>query len=458
VTGSATAGGSNYTAGTWTNKPVIVTFSCADPLSGPDNTTITGGETVSTQQITTANGSCKDNAGNLGTGSFGPINIDTTGPVIVVTSPMPNQQFILNSQISPGFSCGEGNGGIDTVTCVATPSGSPYTASSPGPGTFSVSATDQAGNSASSGNIPYLVTYNFTGFLPPLLPATPASAALQSDSGSFVVGTTISVQWQLQDGTPAFITPTIDPNTLKTVQAFSNATCTGGPTGTAIALYDSSNSSLMSGLTFDSTTNTFSFAWNTTGLSAGCYNLVVTLDDTTQNATIVHLATDQVAFLSAAEYNGNLGGTAGGDAACQTEATKAGLPGTYKAWLSTSANSPAASSFTQSTLQYVQPDRALTPIAANWTGLTTAALTNGFTFDAQGVAPPSDTDGVWTGTNPDGTATGNDCQGWTVSDANFTGIEGIYSASKPTDWSNASLTGGSAQACSSNFHLYCFQQ
>ena len=199
----------------------------------------------------------------------------------------------------------------------------------------------------------------------------------------------------------------MDPNTLKTVQAFSNANCTGGPTGSPIALYDSSNSNLMSGFTFNSTTNTYSFAWNTTGLQAGCYNLVVTLDDTTQNATIVHLATSQIAFLSAGEYNGNLGGTAGGDAACQTEATNAGLPGTYNAWLSTSASgdNPAAK-FTQSTLQYVQPDRSLTPIAATWTALTTAALRNGFSVDAQGIAPQSDTNGVWTGTNPDGTATG----------------------------------------------------
>ena len=106
----------------------------------------------------------------------------------------------------------------------------------------------------------------------------------------------------------------------------------------------------------------------------------------------------------------------------------------------------------------MQPDRALTPIAANWTGLTTAALINGFTFDAQGVAPPSDTDGVWTGTNPDGTATGNDCQGWTSSDASVTGIQGKYSVSDPNLWSNTTLSNGSAQACSSNFHLYCFQQ
>ena len=305
VTGSATAGGVNYVPGTWTNQPVVVAFACTDPLSGPNNTTITGGLTISSQQTTTANGSCKDNAGNLGIGSFGPINIDTTGPAITVASPSPNQSIILNSPITPNFICTDGGGG-DMVTCTPTPSGSPYTASPVGAGSFGVSATDQAGNTASSGNIPYLVVYNFTGFLSPLVPATAASATAQSDSGTFEVGTTVPVQWQLQDATNTYVSSL---STLNTVQAFSNATCLGGPTGTPIALYDSSIPSLAVGLTFDGT-STFNFNWNTSGLPTGCYNLVVTLDDTTQNATIMHLTT-KIVFPTAGKYAGSLGGTAG---------------------------------------------------------------------------------------------------------------------------------------------------
>ena len=40
-------------------------------------------------------------------------------------------------------------------------------------------------------------------------------------------------------------------------------------------------------------------------------------------------------FATTAAYTGNLGGRAGADAACTTSRTAAGLPGTYKAWLST---------------------------------------------------------------------------------------------------------------------------
>src|SRR5207237_273702 len=42
-----------------------------------------------------------------------------------------------------------------------------------------------------------------------------------------------------------------------------------------------------------------------------------------------------VAFVTAADFNGALGGLDGGDARCQQAAAAAGLPGNYFAWLST---------------------------------------------------------------------------------------------------------------------------
>jgi hypothetical protein len=48
-----------------------------------------------------------------------------------------------------------------------------------------------------------------------------------------------------------------------------------------------------------SATNNFVFNWDTTGTTAGCYNLVVTTNDTAQWSTIVHLATDSFAGFDA---------------------------------------------------------------------------------------------------------------------------------------------------------------
>ena len=68
-----------------------------------------------------------------------------------------------------------------------------------------------------------------------------------------------------------------------------NATCSGGPAGTGTALYDSSNGTGQLAFSYDMPNNRFVFNWDTTGLSAGCYNLVVTPDDATANNTLVHL-------------------------------------------------------------------------------------------------------------------------------------------------------------------------
>ena len=77
-------------------------------------------------------------------------------------------------------------------------------------------------------------------------------------------------------------------------------------------------------------------------------------------------------FLSSTQPGGNLGGVAGADALCQALATTASLPGTFMAWLSDSASSPA-DRFTRShDLPYVRVDGAV--VATNWNDLTDGAL------------------------------------------------------------------------------------
>ena len=75
-------------------------------------------------------------------------------------------------------------------------------------------------------------------------------------------------------------------------------------------------------------------------------------------------------FISSVDMNGNLGGLRGADATCQARATTARLPGTYKAWLSGSNDSPSTR-FTQSTRPYVRVDGQV--VANNWDELTIGA-------------------------------------------------------------------------------------
>jgi hypothetical protein len=295
VTATANLVSSNgpvYTAGTWTNQSVVVTFACSDSLSGVKPGSITASTTFGSQGTYTANGNCLDVAGNQGNGSFGPVQIDTTTPGVLITSPVA-QTYLLNQQITPNFTCGDNAGG-DTSTCTANPSASPYTASAVGPTTFSVHAVDQAGNATNPDpSVSYLVIYNFTGFQAPLQsavmmnPPNPATPPQPRDSGSFTVGTTIPIAWQLQDASNTFIS---DPATLTSIVAIPNPACAGPVSGSGTTLYNATTG--QAAFSYDAVNNRFVFNWNTIGMTAGCYNLVVTTNDSAQWSTIVHVAAD----------------------------------------------------------------------------------------------------------------------------------------------------------------------
>jgi hypothetical protein len=278
---------------------VVVTFACSDSLSGVKAGSITASPSFGAAGTYTANGSCQDNAGNTGNGSFGLVEIDTTLPAVLIASPSA-QTYILNQQITPSFSCGD-NGGGDTTTCTATPSATAYTANAVGPATFTVHGVDQAGNVTNPDpSVSYLVIYKFTGFQAPLqaavmsnpFPAGPAPAL--NDSGSFTVGTTIPIAWQLQDFGNTFIS---DPTSLTSIVAIPNPSCAGTVSGPGTVLYNSSTGQAAFG--YDSSNNRFVFNWDTTGMTTGCYNVVVTTNDSAQWSTLVHIAAETFAGFDA---------------------------------------------------------------------------------------------------------------------------------------------------------------
>jgi hypothetical protein len=291
--------GPAYNSGNWTNQSVVVTASCSDALSGVKLGSTTGSNSYTSQGTYNVNGSCQDIAGNTGTASFGPVLIDTTTPAVMITSPVA-QTYVLNQQITPNFTCGDNSGG-DTTTCTAIPSATPYTANTVGPATFSVHDVDQAGNATNPDpSVSYLVIYNLTGFQAPLLPAVmlnppnPLSPPQPSDSGSFTIGTSIPITWKLQDATNAYIS---DPTALTSIVVIPNPGCSGVVSAGAITLYNSATGH--AAFSYDNANNRFVFDWSTTGMGAGCYNLVVTTNDTAQWSTIVHLSTDTLAGFDA---------------------------------------------------------------------------------------------------------------------------------------------------------------
>ena len=279
----------------------MVTFACSDALSGVKPGSITAQQLTSQGTYTRQRQLSWTMPVTQGKGSFGPVQIDTTTPAVLITSPVA-QTYLLNQQITPSFTCGDNSGG-DTSTCTANPSASPYTASAVGPATFSVHAVDQAGNVTSPDpSVSYLVIYNFTGFQAPLQsavmlnPPNPATPPQPSDSGSFTVGYHDS--HRMADCRMRRIAH-ISRTRLRSRRLWPS------PIQRALVplpahghhLYNTTTGQAHSATT--ALNNRFLFNWNTTGATAGCYNLVVTTNDTAQWSTIVHLATDTFAGFDA---------------------------------------------------------------------------------------------------------------------------------------------------------------
>jgi hypothetical protein len=119
-----------------------------------------------------------------------------------------------------------------------------------------------------------VVTYVFTGFFSPLSVAGTFSSP--SNSGTGNLGHAIPIKWSLQDGQGNFIS---NLNTTTLLEAIFNPSCSGAPTGQATLLY-SPTVGAKGGSTFRFSTNQFVFNWDTsTGVTSGCYTLVLQLND-----------------------------------------------------------------------------------------------------------------------------------------------------------------------------------
>jgi hypothetical protein len=169
---------------------------------------------------------------------------------------------------------------------------------------------------------------------------------------------------------------------------------------------------------------------------------------------------EKYAFVSSVLFKATMGGLSGADQACQNLASAAMLPGDYLAWLSDDRESPATRFKRRGPYRLVNK----TPIAKNWTGLTSGSLMVKLNMTELGGSPPA-TVGVacgipttvWTATDYSGNArVGQNCDGWT-STAPTNVVWG--DSDSIFNWS-LYCSGGSttSNACGSMSPIYCFQQ
>ena len=151
------ASGGDYTALSWTNGNVSVTFTCVDSGSGVNQsaTNVTGSGTRTTSGTATSGGTCVDNAGNsVATADFPTfsVNIDKVLPTNVASAK-------LDTTAAPAYSAGAWTNQNVNVTFTCTDTGGSTLTETSGNSTVKVTETaastaanntcvDRAGNTA----------------------------------------------------------------------------------------------------------------------------------------------------------------------------------------------------------------------------------------------------------------------------------------------------------------------
>ena len=139
-----------------------------------------------------------------------------------------------------------------------------------------------AGNATTQVSTTYKVIYNFIGFLSPLAQACDLSLGTScsplSNSGVAKLGSAIPVKFKITDssGTP-FIASSLAA--LFTLQAVPNSTL-GPPSGSPVLTFCGAGGCTGSSTErFDTTNNQYIVNADTSALAAGCYDIVLSLND-----------------------------------------------------------------------------------------------------------------------------------------------------------------------------------
>jgi hypothetical protein len=254
----------------WNNSDVIVTFSCADALSGV--ATCAPPATVSTDganQVVT--GGAVDRAGNSATVSRA-VNLDETPPVL--TMPVLASNYVYNASLTLTFGSTDPLAGLalSQATFNGSPvlSGATFTLNHPGTNTFTLTATDVADNT-STRTATFSVLYDFGGFLPPL----PGDS-----SGVFKLGSVVPVKFRLTD---AGGLPVATAVARLTLQMYAG----GQPVGTPIDATPPGNADVGDLFRYDG--GQYIYNLSTKALAVGTWQLQVRLDDGTVHSVAIGL-------------------------------------------------------------------------------------------------------------------------------------------------------------------------
>ena len=247
----------------WYNHPLNITWTGSDSLAGVASCNPPSSYSGPKEGLIALTGHCADKAGNTGVGTFA-FKFDITNPKITSSPQFAN--YTLNAQVFPQFQYTDATSGISTCTVSAAsvmPCSSFLSArldtAAVGTHTYTIIATDNAGNSATL-VVSYNAQYKFGGFLSPI------------SRTHFADGSTVSIKFQLFD------TSSI-------------------PEGTAAAkIFVDDQPGVASGTSntgnlfrYDPVTQQYVFNLSTKGVPTGLHTITIKLDDGTTHSITIRL-------------------------------------------------------------------------------------------------------------------------------------------------------------------------
>jgi len=275
----------------WNSSNVTVTLTATDNAGGSGVASVTytltgaqaGGGSVAgsgtsfaimAEGTTTVTYHAMDIAGNSEADKTLVIKIDKTPPTLTMPTLAPSYAF--DGTVTLNFSASDGVSGVGTSQATfngsTVTSGTTVTLTKAGTNTFTLTATDEAGNTASQ-STSFSALYNFIGFLQPIL---------NDGSRVFKLGSTVPVKFQLTDATGAVVSTATG---TVTVQQFSGT----APVNDPLDGVSSGGSNSGDFFRFDSTNSQYIFNLSTQPLPTGTWQVQVHLGDGSVHTVMIGL-------------------------------------------------------------------------------------------------------------------------------------------------------------------------
>jgi hypothetical protein len=267
----------NYTAGTWTNQNVEVSFSCADTLSGTDTNTVAGATKSASgaDQSVTNTGTCTDKAGNTADSkTFSDIDIDKDPPTNITFQGgglTDGASYDFGSVPAGPTGC-TASDALSLLKSCSTDAATTYK-TTVGTHTITATAEDNAGNTATK-TLTYTVNaWTLSGFYNPVDYDITTTTGVTTVWNTVKGGSTVPLKFEVFNS----LGELTDISVVDTFTATPVKCPNGTLTTDAIEILSTGGTTLR----YDGTGGQFIQNWQTPKKPGACYDVTMTTDDGT---------------------------------------------------------------------------------------------------------------------------------------------------------------------------------